>query len=63
MSHDLTEMFCSTFSITKAELAIHCEPLLTNLFLALTKEGSQENEYVMKGISDILFLLKVEHEV
>jgi len=36
-------------SITKTELAVHSETLLTNLFMAMTKEGSQENEYVMKG--------------
>jgi len=36
-------------SVTKTELAPHAETLLTNLFVAMTKEGSQENEYVMKG--------------
>jgi len=42
--------FCSHCSVTKTELAAHTETLLTNLFMAMTKEGSQENEYVMKGM-------------
>jgi len=36
-------------SVTKTELAAHTEALLTNLFMAMTKEGSHDNEYVMKG--------------
>jgi len=43
-------VFCHPCSVTKTELAAHTETLLTNLFTAMTKEGSQENEYVMKGL-------------
>ena len=46
-------VFCRLYVIGKAELSPHCQLLLTNLFMALTKEGSQENEYVMKGNFEI----------
>jgi len=48
-SDECTMLLYCYCSVTKTELAAHTETLLTNLFVAMTKEGSQENEYVMKG--------------
>lgn len=40
-------------SITAAEMAPFTEQLLNNLFKALAFPGSAENEYIMKGESDL----------
>ncbi|ESO05215.1 hypothetical protein HELRODRAFT_99097 [Helobdella robusta] len=44
--------------ITRAELAPHGDLLLQNLFTAMNVVGSQENEYIMRGIMKSLHILQ-----
>ncbi|XP_043944905.1 exportin-2 [Protopterus annectens] len=48
----------NTTLINRAEMAQLVEPLLTNLFKAMTVTGSSENEYVMKAIMRSFSLLQ-----
>ena len=50
---EFTEAFkiCFFFrSIRKEDMQPHAESLLLNLFQTLSIPGSQENEYIMKGM-------------
>ena len=49
MNNPLIFKCLSNYSVPAENVKPHIEALLTNLFAALGMEGSEENEYIMKG--------------
>lgn len=56
-------VFFYMFSVKSEELMPLASELLSGLFMVLTRPGSEENEYVMKGIffSNVIFIKKLSN--
>ena len=50
----------STPLVTQKDMLPYAENLLTNLFFAMTLQGSEENEYIMKALMRVISLGKEE---